>query len=92
MSSGDFEQGSPNPYRLFREIGEIKTRLDSVLANQEDFKKYTFEKVKKIDEAAGKLDERVGDLEGSRGLIMGICIAFSIFVTAIGHWLGDKFK
>ncbi len=94
MPAGNEEFGNdvPNPYRLFREIGEIKTRLDAVLANQEEFKAYTFEKVKKIDAAAEKLDDRVMKLEGSKGVIMGICIAFSLIIESLFHWAAEKLR
>jgi len=62
---------------LHRDIGRIEGKIDSILANQDEFR-YTFE----------KHDSRLNKLEGSQMKAMG---AFGVLVFGL-NWVWDYFK
>ncbi len=84
----DFSKGPPNPYAIYREIGVITSKLDSVLDNQKDFKDHMVKKFEIQDDKNKEHEERFDSLEGSRGVLVGIVI----FVSTVATLLVDFFK
>lgn len=85
--------GMPSFFNLFREIGEIKTNLQSVLDNQKDIKDHMIKKFEKIDEDKEGLDKRLRSVENSRGVLVGISAFVSFLVAvvaAVAEWFHSK--